>query len=111
MSKDKFWFIIISASLLLAFVVPFIPIQLIRLPFMLWFILFCPGMAFVRLLKINNPLFEFTLAVGLSLSLATVVATAVLYLHIWNPILIQFILIALTSLGISLQFLQQQTQQ
>ena len=44
----------------------------------LWFLLFCPGMAFVQLLQIKDTLYEMVLAVALSLVLDLIVAAAVL---------------------------------
>ncbi len=49
------------------------------------FLLLCPGLAWVRLLRLESPLAEFTLAVALSLVLATVVAAGMLYAGAWSP--------------------------
>ena len=48
----------------------------------LWFLSLCPGMAFVRLLDIEEGYVELTLAIALSLALNTAVATAMLYAHL-----------------------------
>jgi hypothetical protein len=45
----------------------------------LWFMLVCPGMAIVRLLRLSDPLTEFAIAVALSLAIETVLAVALLY--------------------------------
>src|SRR5438067_10253994 len=51
----------------------------------LWFLGICPGMAFVRLLDIKEGYVQLTLAVALSLTLDTIVATVLLYAHLWSP--------------------------
>jgi uncharacterized membrane protein len=51
----------------------------------LWFLLVCPGMAYVRLLPIRDSLTQWTLAVALSLAMDTVVAAFMLYTGNWSP--------------------------
>jgi len=41
----------------------------------LWFVLVCPGMALVRLLRLEDPVVELVAGVGLSVALATILAT------------------------------------
>jgi hypothetical protein len=45
------------------------------------FLVFCPGMAWARLLGVRPELNEILLAVALSLAIDTIVATALLYAH------------------------------
>jgi uncharacterized membrane protein len=49
------------------------------------FVLVCPGLALVRLLRLEEPLFELTLGIALSLALAGLVSVALLYAHAWSP--------------------------
>lgn len=49
-----------------------------------WFLLICPGMALARLLRLRDPLAEWSLAVALSLGLATLVGSALLYAGRWD---------------------------
>ena len=51
----------------------------------LWFLAVCPGMALVRLLGLRDLLAELVLAVAVSLSLETIVATALVYAGSWSP--------------------------
>jgi hypothetical protein len=51
----------------------------------LWFLLTCPGMAYVRLLRINDGVTEWTLAVALSLAIDAIVAAFMLYTGHWSP--------------------------
>ncbi len=75
----------------------------IRPIIMMWFLIICPGMAFVHLLQIQDPLSEIVLAVALSLVLDLLIAAAVLYAGLWSPDLILNILKVLTLSGVLLQ--------
>jgi len=72
----------------------------------LWFLLICPGMAFVQLLDYRDTLYEFVLAVSLSLALDLIIASALLYSGLWSPELILSILIALSFIGVLCQLMQ-----
>ena len=50
----------------------------------LWFLLVCPGMAFVPLLKIERRLIALTIAVSLSVAIDTTVALTMLYAGEWS---------------------------
>jgi len=56
-----------------------------RVAIVFWFMLVCPGMAFVRLLHLRGHLVEFTLAIGLSLALDTIVAEGMVLAKRWSP--------------------------
>jgi hypothetical protein len=49
------------------------------------FLLVCPGLALVRLLRIGEAVTELTLGVALSVALAVVVPVAMLYAGDWSP--------------------------
>jgi hypothetical protein len=51
----------------------------LRVAVSFWFLLVCPGMAYVRLLRLRDRLIEFTLAIALSLALDTIVTECMLY--------------------------------
>ncbi len=51
-----------------------------------WFLLVCPGMAAVRLLRIREPVVEWTLAVALSLALDLLLAAMMVYSGRWSPV-------------------------
>jgi hypothetical protein len=50
-----------------------------------WFLLVCPGMALVRLLRLPEPATELLLAVALSLALDALLPGTMLYLGLWSP--------------------------
>jgi hypothetical protein len=86
-----------SASVVGGFVSP------LRAAIVIWFAFVCPGMAFVRLLGIRDILTEMTYAVALSFAIDGIVATAMVYLHIWSPLLGFGVLGVLSMLGVALQ--------
>lgn len=65
----------------------------------LGFLLICPGMAYIPLLRLKQPAYAVILAVALSLALDLLAATAVLYGGWWSPSLILGILIVLSLIG------------
>lgn len=77
----------------------------IRPAVVLWFILFCPGIAFIQLLGLDDLAHEVILAVGLSLAIALFVAICVLYAGLWSPNLILMILVVLSQIGVLCQIL------
>ncbi len=68
-----------------------------------WFMLICPGMAFVRLFHIRGWVFEWTLAVALSITLGTLVTEIAVVNQLWSPGLDAFILAALAIYGAVVQ--------
>ncbi len=57
----------------------------------------CPGMALIRLLRIDNPVPELLLAVVVSLALSAVLATVSIYAGMWDP---KITLLALVEVSI-----------
>jgi hypothetical protein len=84
--------------LVLALVVHEAPTAL-RAPLVIGYVLMVPGLACVRLVRLPNRLAELALAVGLSLALAVVVAQAMIYLHVWSPVLGIAMLVIIASLA------------
>lgn len=70
-----------------------------RLAVGLWFLFFCPGMALIRLLRLNDPLQEWGLAAALSVALDTIIAAGMLYASVWSPQGTLYVLIAITAAG------------
>lgn len=97
------WPVIIVASALGTGLATFRDAAAARPALSLWFLLICPGMAFVRLLRLNDAIAQLTLAVALSLALDTIVAVAMLYAGLWSPKGILSVVIALSLLGAALQ--------
>jgi mannose/fructose/N-acetylgalactosamine-specific phosphotransferase system component IID len=71
-----------------------------------WFLLICPGMAFIRLLHLQEWLTELTLAIALSLTMDTLVAEAMVLNHHWSPQWALFGLICLSLVGAALQVIK-----
>jgi hypothetical protein len=69
----------------------------------LGFLLVCPGMTFVRLLRIRERMTELTLAITLSLALNTLLIVIMLYAGIWAPYTGLLIIICLSVGGVTLQ--------
>jgi len=72
-----------------------------RLPLALWFLLFCPGMALARLLRVRSTLAQWTLAIALSVSLDGLIGAIFVYGQNWTPDSVLLVLIELTA-GLSL---------
>ena len=91
------WTAILVASAVLAGALEVAGLQSpLRLAVILWFVLVCPGMAFVRLLDLDDAAAEFALAVTVSIALAMAVGGAALYSGLWAPGATLAILIAIT---------------
>lgn len=71
-----------------------------------WFLLVCPGMAFVPLLPLKDRLTELTLAIALSLALDTLVAEVMALNGLWSAKWGLFALICVTLTGVGLQVLR-----
>jgi hypothetical protein len=68
-----------------------------------WFLLLCPGLAWVPLLGFADRTMQLALAVGLSIALDTLVATAMLYAGQWSPAGTLWLLIIPSLVGTGLQ--------
>jgi len=75
----------------------------VRAPLVLAFLVLGPGMAFVPLLKLGDPVAEVTLGIGISLALDLVVAVAMLYAGAWSPETTLVVLVAIALGGAALQ--------
>lgn len=108
--KYWLWPLIIVGSAIAVASVTFVPALSnlstgLRLCVTLWFLLICPGMAFIPLLRLSNASGEWTLAIAISLALDTLVAEFMLYTERWSPPSILLILICLSLIGLLLQLL------
>ena len=94
------WPGVIIASALTVNVVVLGDVQSVIRPFLVfWFLLVCPGMAFVRLLRIRPFTSELTLGLALSIALDTIVAATLLYAGAWSPAAGMVILGCLSVVG------------
>ncbi len=71
-----------------------------------WFLLVCPGMAVIRLLRFKNGGMELTLAIASSIALDTIVAEAMVLTKHWSPDWGLVLLAVLSVAGAVLQILQ-----
>lgn len=99
------WRIVVAASALLALGVHLgaAPAPL-RLLAVFWFVLVCPGMAFVRLLRLADPVAEGTLAVAVSLSVLALSSELLAVARLWSPTGLLAGLAGLTLVGAALPF-------
>ena len=101
------WPLIILISATGAGLVTFVAIDSpVRPLIALWFLCACPGMAFVRLLRIGEGLVGFTLAIALSLALDAIVAGTMLYAGVWSPKWGLVVLIGMSMGGVAIQILR-----
>lgn len=66
-------------------VVELAPLEPMKLPLVLLFITVCPGLAFVRLLRLYDPYAEVALTVALSLATTATVSLVMVYTELWSP--------------------------
>lgn len=92
--------VVVSAGLALLVETTGAPTPL-RVAVVFWFVGMCPGVAFVRLLRLD-PLAEVTLAVALSLSIAALASEGLALAHLWSPTGLLAGLAGLSLLGVSL---------
>ena len=98
-----YWPAVLSASALVACLVAFADLALpLRVPLELWFVLFCPGMALLRPLRLADPIAELGAAVALSGAIATLVGAAQAYSHTWQPDVTLAVLALVTFTGAAL---------
>jgi hypothetical protein len=64
-----------------------------------WFLLVCPGMAFVPLLRLPGGLTALTLALALSIALDTLVAETMVLTRTWSPAGALGVLIGISMVG------------
>lgn len=69
----------------------------------LWFLFVCPGMAVVRLFRLNNAVAEWMLAIALSFALDAIVAGLLLYMNRWSPAATLVILLDFSLVGVIAQ--------
>jgi hypothetical protein len=97
---QRAWPPLLLASAAAASVVAFAgPSSPARLPVVLWFLLVCPGMALVRLLRVGDAIAEIAIGVALSAALVTLVAGTMLYAGAWSPNGTLAILVGLTVIA------------
>lgn len=105
MKRSLRWPIIILASALLSVFVT-ITGGAFRPVVVFWFLLICPGMAFVRLLHIDDFVTELTLAVAFSVAMSTIVAETMVLAGIWSSEGGLLVLVSVSMLGAAFQIIE-----
>jgi len=77
--------------------------EAVRVPLVIAFLLLGPGMAFVPLLGLGDPVAELTVALGVSVALDLCVAMAMLYAGAWSPPATLVVLAAIALAGAAFQ--------
>lgn len=74
------------------------------------FVLVCPGLALVPLFRLNDVWAEVTLALALSITVSTVLATTLLFAGLWSPAatFIGLAAISLAGAGVQLRRLRRE---
>lgn len=106
MNNSNKWPLILIASGIAIGIIQMLDVEgPIRPLLAFWFLLICPGMAFVPLLKMKQALIELTTAIALSLTLNTIVAEIMIYTDTWSDDWAVAVLIAITIIGAVLQLM------
>lgn len=100
------WPIILALSAIAAcLAATFIPGTLEALVIIMWFLFVCPGMAVVRLLRLQEPLMEWVLALALSFAIDGIVAGILVYTGAWSPARTLAIVVGVCAVGVLGQLL------
>ena len=104
MKRAFAWPIVISASAMILIIATFTGAPF-RPAVAFWFLLLCPGMAFVRLLHIEEWLTELTLSIALSIAINTLVSETMILARLWSPEAGLVALICISLLGATCQII------
>ena len=105
--RTLLWPAAIVLSVVLAGVAVFLPQSSpLRVLLAFWFLLVCPGMAFVRLFHLHDILVEITLAIALSIAIDTLVAEFLVLTSTWSPLRALAIVGLISLVGVALQLRQ-----
>jgi hypothetical protein len=86
----------IGAAILVGVVAFMLPLGPLRPLLVVPFLLVCPGMALVHRLHLAEWWIELMLAIGISIVLDTLLATAMVYAGVWSPKLLLAVLVWLS---------------
>jgi hypothetical protein len=104
MKLVSLWTLTIILSAVAAVLVMLVPSdEQLRVVFVLWFLLACPGMMLVRFFHLGEPLLEWVVAIALSLATDSFVGGVLLYSGRWSTSSAFAILLAITTGGVLLQ--------
>jgi hypothetical protein len=89
----------IGSAILVALVAFVLPLEPVRPLLVVPFLLICPGMALVRRFRLAEWWLEFLLAIGVSVAVDTLLATAMVYAGVWSPRLLLAVLVWLSLIA------------
>jgi hypothetical protein len=99
--RDRIWPYLITLLAATTVVIVVLDLALpARAPIVLAFAVVCPGMALVRLMRLDEPWPELLLAIVVSLAVAGVVATIAVYLNAWNAQIVLLAIVGVTLLAV-----------
>jgi uncharacterized membrane protein len=100
MKSSSLWSLLIVLFAMVAGIFAFaVADSQIRSVVVLGFLVICPGMMLVRFIRLREPVFEWVLALALSLAVDAIVAGILLYAGRWSPTSAFVILLSLTVVG------------
>jgi uncharacterized membrane protein len=99
------WVLIIASAAATVFGIVSASESVLRTAVTFWFLLVCPGMAYIRLLRLNKLSTELTLAVALSIAIDTVVSLAQVLADAWSVRVSVGIVIVISFFGVILQMI------
>ena len=101
------WTVVLLVTVLAVLLVAFaFPASALRPAVLMWFLLFCPGIALLRILDLtSHPVVATTLAIGMSIALDGVFASVLMYMGTWSPYLILMVMVWFTLACVLVQLL------
>lgn len=100
------WPVIITLSAIAAYLAAtFLPGTLETLVIIMWFLFVCPGMALARLLRLQEPVMEWVLALALSFAIDGIIAGILVYTGAWLPMRTLAIISGVCAVGVSGQLI------
>jgi hypothetical protein len=67
---------------------------------LLWFVVVCPGMAWVPLLNVKDVALSWTLAIAASLLIDLLLGITMVYFHLWSPLWSLIALVVMAGAGV-----------
>jgi hypothetical protein len=105
--RDQIWPYLIGVLAAISVVLVLLDLSVPpRAPLVLAYAAICPGMALVRLLRLDEPWPELVLAIVVSLALAGVLATMSVYLGAWSPRVVLLAIVEVTLVAVMADLLR-----
>ena len=106
MTRSLWWPVILIASAIGVGLAMYLDIESpIRPVIGFWFLFFCPGMAYVRMIRIRKIAVELIAAIALSVAVNIILTSALVLASIWSSTVASGILIAVTIVGAAIQII------